>query len=331
MRIRTAVAAAAAVSAVIAAPVQATFPGANGKLVLTRVAGNQLDLVTLGADGTGEKKIRSDRRRIEEAATWSPDGRRIAFALSAPKGHPTEVVTVDENGGDLRRVTRFGSVATEPNWSPAGDRLVFFSDRGAGKPVHGGPPPAELYTVGTDGSALKRMTSDRQIQTDPVWSPDGRTIAYAQWRAVRGQRGVFDMAIFLRDADGSNPRPLTRFSARRDTTTPSWSPDGRSIVFAVAHRIPGSSSPGRQSDLAVINADGTGERMLTRTPAFESNPVWSPDGRLIAFTSDHHVRSGPEPRVEQFELYTMAADGTAITRLTRNRTADLMPDWQPLP
>jgi Tol biopolymer transport system component len=101
--------------------------------------------------------------------------------------------------------------------------------------------------------------------------------------------------------------------------------------MATAHPR-GRSGEDRQSDIAVINADGTGLRRLTRTAALETHPVWSPNGRRIAFTSDRHAKGrGSEPLGPAFELYTMRADGTGIKRLTRNRVPDLHPNWQPIP
>ncbi|WP_205697559.1 PD40 domain-containing protein [Conexibacter sp. SYSU D00693] len=316
----------------VAGPAEAAFPGANGRLVVQRPAGEHLDLHTIAPDGSDERALRTTAR-IEEEATWSPDGRRLAFAQSPPSGFPTEIWTMDAEGGDLRRVTRFGSIATAPSWLPSGERLLFFTTRDFPAPKPDGPPPpAELYAAGTDGSALQRLTRDRRIQTDPVVSPDGTTIAYDQWRAVPGRPGQYDMAIHLRDVDGTHPRPLTRHSSVRDTFNASWSPDGRFIVFEVARARPGHVGGERQSDLAIVRADGTGERRLTFSDAFETNPVWSPDGRSIAFTSDLHRKRGRRvPGGADFELYTIAVDGIQLRRLTRNRVPDLKPNWQPLP
>jgi len=81
-----------------------------------------------------------------------------------------------------------------------------------------------------------------------------------------------------------------------------------------------------------MNADGSDVRRLTRTGALETVPVWSPDGTLIAFTSDRHKKRGKRERHNrEFELYVMRADGSAIRRITRNKVADLYPDWQALP
>ncbi len=324
------IAAVALASAALAVqPAQGAFPGANGRIVFERPVGDQVDLFTIQPDGTDERRL-SASRRIEEEATWSPDGRRLAFARSAPGGFPTELWTMNAEGGDLRRVTRFGSVATAPSWAPSGDRLLFFTLKDFPPPSDDVMPPAEIYSVGVDGSAVQRLSRDRTVQTDPVFAPDGRTIAHDQWRAVPGRPGVFDMAIHLRDADGRNPRPLTRLSARRDTFNASWSPDGGQLVFQVVRPRPGRRGGERQSDLSIINADGSGERRLTFSAADETNPVWSPDGRLIAFTSDLH-EARHEHDIRTYELYTVAVDGSQVTRLTRNGVPDMKPNWQPLP
>jgi Tol biopolymer transport system component len=60
--------------------------------------------------------------------------------------------------------------------------------------------------------------------------------------------------------------------------------------------------------------------------------VWSPDGTRIAFTSDKHQKRGRRERLgPRFELYTMRPDGKQRKRLTRNRGAEIFPDWQALP
>jgi Tol biopolymer transport system component len=132
--------------------------------------------------------------------------------------------------------------------------------------------------------------------------------------------------------DGTNQRPLLGFSAKRDIASFDWSPDGKRLVLEIASASPSGRKPGsRQSDLALVNADGTGLTRLTRTAALETNPVFSPDGRSIAFTSDRHVRRGqPERNGPESELYTMRVDGTHVRRLTHNDVPDLHPNWQPL-
>jgi Tol biopolymer transport system component len=92
---------------------------------------------------------------------------------------------------------------------------------------------------------------------------------------------------------------------------PSWSPDSRKIVFY-------SENEG-QADLFVMNADGSGVRQLTHTPADEGYPSFSPDGTQIAFDSD-----GPDGN---FDIYVMNADGSNVRRLTTDPGRDLSPAW----
>lgn len=316
-----------------AAPAQATFPGRNGLLVFQRPVAKQVDLFTVPATGGAAHRL-TRTPTWEEKAEWSPDGSRLAFGYSRPSGDPTEIATMDVATGGVSVLTSFGSTSQAPTWAPDG-RLAYFTLFGAPAPSSRDvPPPAELYSMAGDGSDQLRLTHDRQIQTDPEWSPDGSAIAYAQWRAVPGQPGVFDIGVSLMNRDGFHARPLLRAAQPRDIATQSWSPDGKKLVLEWISATPHARDHhGRQSDIAVINADGTGLRFLTRTAALETEPVWSPDGTMIAFASDRHVKRGHdlERNGPAFELYTMRADGSHVRRLTHNHVPDLYPDWQPLP
>jgi len=319
-------------TALAAAPAQATFPGQNGLLVFQRPVGRQVDLFTVPPAGGAIRRL-TRTSTWEEKAEWSADGGRLAFGRSGPTGDPTEIASLDVRTGDLEVLTSFASSSQAPTWSPDG-RIAFFSLHEAPAPASRDmPPPAELWSIAADGSGLQRLTRDKQIQTDAEWSPDGNTIAYSQWRAVRGEPGVFDIGLSLMNRDGTGKRALLAASARRDIATQSWSPDGQRLVVEWVSATPSGRKRGeRQSDIAVVNADGTGLRFLTRTAALETEPVWSPDGTMIAFASDRHVRRGRhlDRNGAAFEIYTMRADGTEVHRITRNHVPDLYPDWQPL-
>jgi Tol biopolymer transport system component len=83
-------------------------------------------------------------------------------------------------------------------------------------------------------------------------------------------------------------------------------------------RFPGFSP--ERADVYVMNADGSGQRRLTRNSADDAEPAWSPDGRSIAFESD---RDG------NFDVYLMNADGRELRKLTRNPAAGAEPGWSP--
>jgi Tol biopolymer transport system component len=325
----TLVAACVALSGLAAAPAQAAFPGENGRIVLQRPIGDQSDLFTIKPGGKGLERL-TRTRAWEDRAEWSPDGRRLAFSLSNRDGSREEIWSMSADGTDRRALTRFRSISAAPAWSPDG-RIAFFTFRDFPPPASDEepPPPPELYSMTADGGDLQRLTNDMVAQTDPAWSPDGGTIAYIPFGGPDG----FDLALYVMNRDGTGQRPLLDFSAKRSINNANWSPDGRRLVFElITGRPSGRSAGDRQSDIAVIDADGTGLRRLTRTAAFETHPVWSPDGRRIAFTSDRHAKGKElEPLGPAFELYTMRADGGDVRRVTRNRVPDLHPNWQPLP
>jgi len=322
-----------ALAGLAAAPAQATFPGENGRLVFQRPIGKQSDLFTVRPNGRALHRL-TRTRLFEDRAEWSADGRRLAFAGSNLSGSREEIWTMSAGGGQRRALTSFGTISAAPTWSPD-DRIAFFTLSDFPPPASEDepPPPAEIHSMTQDGNDEQRLTNDDEIQTDPTWSPDGSTIAYIHWCEVPGEEGAFDLALYAMNRDGTGQRPLLDCSAKRFISNANWSPDGARLVFEVATARPRArSGEGRQSDIAVINADGTGLRRLTRTAAHETHPVWSPDGRRIAFTSDRHAKGGElELLGPAFELYTMRADGRGLRRLTHNRVPDLHPNWQPIP
>jgi hypothetical protein len=161
--------------------------------------------------------------------------------------------------------------------------------------------PWDIYVMRADGSERQRLTEDESNNMAPVWSPDGRRIAFVSDRD--GNREIYVMS-----ASGSNPQNLTRHDA--EDWTPAWSPDGRRIAF--------SSFREGNWDIYVMDANGSNVRRLTENDAADYSPAWSPDGSHIAFVSD---RDG------NLEVYTMNADGSNQTRFTRDGATDQSPAW----
>jgi TolB protein len=303
-----------------ALPAGATPPGTNGKLVFERPTRDGVNLFTVGPDGSGLTRL-IRLRGTGGDSSWSPDGSKVAFTRARdPEEGPYEIWAVNADGSGLARLTRHRGFSIAPAWSPDGRKIVYATNAG-------GRDHTGLYVMNSDGSGKRRLTSSRtRDHTDPSWSPDGAAIAFGIGKPAETPRGL-DLSIAAVDADdGGNLRRLTR-PGGADEVNPNWSPDGAAIAFERNRLFPVG-----QSDIWLMNGDGSGQRRITATRVYETNPVFSPDGTRIAFTGDRDNRRLSKERLGQgFELYTMALDGSGIVKVTTNRRPDVFPDWQPLP
>lgn len=147
--------------------------------------------------------------------------------------------------------------------------------------------------------------------------PDSGSSSSAKTKGQIAYRSALAGGISVMNIDGSNQRQLTD----SDDGWPKWSPDGRLIAFT---RRDGNTQ------IYLMNADGTNLRRLTNTQTSEGSPSWSPDGRFIAFTSD---RNDPNPGKCSpkciSEIYVMNADGTNSRKLTNSLSFSASPAWSP--
>ncbi len=222
----------------------------------------------------------------------SPLATKTVF--SSTRDGNEEIYILNEEDGELRRLTTHPAQDTEPEWSPDGHKIVFRSHRSG---------DGDLYVMDTDGSNLQQLTSHPALDGQPVWSPDGQQIAFSSLRSDSGRPEVFVI-----DVESQMVTQLT-FALG---VSPSWSPSGSQIVFQTLF--------GNNNDLSILSLiDGSLTR-LTDSVAFDEAPDWSPDGTLIAFESDRHGNN---------EIYVMNADGTNVIRLTNHLASDENPKWSP--
>jgi Tol biopolymer transport system component len=191
-----------------------------------------------------------------------------------------------------------------------------------------------IYTVRPDGTGVRQLTEtfgSEFIDFEPSWSPDGRHIAFVRSTGNTVGPETIGTEIWVMNADGKRERRLTR--NRLFDETPSWSPDGKRLLFARGRVRFGDRRHRPFSDLWVMNADGSGQRPLARTPAIELEPAWAPRGGRIAF-----LVAPPTLFYDQLAytiggqraLWTAAADGSH-PRFTGigAALAPSAPDWSP--
>jgi Tol biopolymer transport system component len=229
---------------------------------------------------------------------WSPDGKWIAFTRD--KGRQESLWIVSTRRGKPHRLTACHAPCadSQPAWSPNGQRIVF------ARSVHT-PGASGLYTVHRDGSGLTRITNGWGYAH---WSPDGRWIVF--------DNGPDSIAVV--NGDGSQLRVLLAGAHGSGPGAPSWSPDGRKLLFFYTPRL--GPHRGFLAEVWTMNADGSGKERLYRSRCCVMRwapPIWSPDGRLIAFSADSAGGT-----------FLINADGSGLRRLSATTYDSLA--WQPL-
>jgi TolB protein len=195
----------------------------------------------------------------------------------------------------------------------ARSKLAFVSDRAGGR-VAGtvqNRDVKEIWISDYDGANQRRVTITRELNLNPAWSPDARAIAYTSWRRVAsgGQPDILLSYIY----QGLLETPTKGIGSNY---LPAFSPDGTRIAFM--------SNRDGNTELYVVNRDGSGARRLTNHPATDGSPTWSPSGAQIAFASDRTGGSSPQ-------LYLINADGTGLQRLPVPDSYADKPTWSPAP
>ena len=198
-------------------------------------------------------------------------------------------------------------------------QITFVSNRDGHVHPRLGWPTAEIYVMDADGGNQQNLTNDPNDDWSPSWSPDGERIVFSSNRDGNRDGNRNNYEIYVMDADGNNQQRLTDNDFY--DSAPSWSPDGKRIVFTSRRDGHFIGDFGLSSEIYVMDADGKNTRRLTNNRKRDSSPSWSPDGKWIVFASD---RKGDDVN---YEIYVMDADGKNTRRLTNNPHYDSNPEW----
>jgi TolB protein len=264
-------------------------PGPNGGGKVPTECGKG-EIAVVDANGAGLRVLTHDKV-TETSPSWSPDHTEIAYIR--PKAHPSDQIWVmNANGTDQHAVSHFrnapqlfGSDETpDLSWSPDGQELVF-----AAFPNNQGGVE-QLYGLNVRTRGVRRLTDLKTGATNPVWSPNGRWIAFIG--AVAPER------VYLLSAKTHRAHAVGNAAG----SGPSWSPDSKRLVF---------NSKGK---LWTVNTAGTHFHSLG---VWGEQPSWSPDGRWIVFTYGDYVKE-------------IRPDGQGIRHIlyvTSNKGRNFEPNW----
>ena len=262
-------------------------------------------------------------------------------AFSSGRFGSYNIWTLDFASGLLKQLTKDGEINDHPRWSPCGNYLAFTridSDSSTG-----------IWIMNRDGSEPRAITTDMYCQ-HPSWSPNGGAIVFTGNPNKREGLGVFCV-----NSDGSNLRQV--FDSTHVELTPSFSPDGRYLLFACPSLLSDEFSPVTSNDIQEYDLSNKTLRTIHAHPAQDVTPRYSPDGTRIAFISYRNERSASEfqkqyntyhqvlltgstsearkalSKLKHFQadgdVYVSNRDGSILMPLTEDEHADKDLCWSP--
>ena len=268
---------------------------------MKKILSAMLVVLVVGSVGAQGPKVPTYEQIIDlkrpGAAVISPDGEMVAFTVTETNwdenAYETEIYLARFNSVDPVQLTRAKKSSTSPSWSPDGAWVAFVSDR---------TDKRQLYLISPKGGEARVLTNVDEGVGAFEWSPDGRRIAFTMTDPLSDARkdrdkkfGAFEVVdqdwrmthlhvidVNLSGSEPAKPRRLT--SGSFTVGGFKWSPDGHSIAFD--HRIDPNLANGDSADISVVNVNDGAVRKLVARPGPDSNPVWSPDGSQLAFSTN---------------------------------------------
>jgi len=270
-----------------------TGPAKDSRKMLNHFTNSVLEVIT-GVPGVfGSEIIFASGPPTTKSIMMTELGGDEAVQVASHRGGPSTQPTLGPGGRKawVRRNNKVWELLVDGRVISSGDTHLSpgFRPDGTVAAAVSGPQSTDIYLF--SGRNKTRLTSAGGINVSPSFSPDGSSMAYAS-----DQGGV--VAIYVAPAGGGPGRPLV---AGAKSTDPAWSPTGEYIAFV-----------SRETDICIIRPDGTGLRQLTGGQGVNQRPSFSPDGRMLVFSS---TRNGKP------QLFVMAANGDS--------QQPLMPEYGP--
>ncbi len=261
----------------------------------------------------------------------SPDGRWVLYTVSEAvwdkNEYRTQLWRADIESGRTLQLTHHEKSSSGADWSPDSQWISFASSRDGKR---------QLYVMSVRGGEARKVTDSKTGVGGYRWSPDAKSIAYTasdekpkQDEAIEKKYGKFEVIeeefdvrhLWLVDVESGQARKLME-DADKHVTSFRWSPDGSQIAFsAYPNSLTKSFS---KADLFVLDVQGGQVRKLVEREGADTYPVWSPDGKSIAFNS-----SGTETYFVNTEICTVPSQGGKWTCVTEAFDEDAsLSEWK---
>jgi TolB protein len=268
------------------------------------------DIYLMDWDGGNEQKI-TDHKSIAISPAWSRDGKKIAYTAfinrrigNGPMTKNADLLMYEVDTKKRWIISSRTGMNSGAEFFPDSNNLFLTLSQGG---------TADIYKMSGDGKNLDQFTfgPGKAMNVEPAISPDGTKVAFSSDRSGRPM-------IYVTGIKGGTVTRLT--FAGHYNATPSWSPDGKKIVFA------GFDKEKSNFDVFIMNADGSNLERLTSAKkpngrwANNEDPSFSPDGRHVLFVSD---RTGNK------QLHIVATDGSNERRITFDKRHYSKPKWGP--
>lgn len=253
-------------------------------------------LAVMDQDGANLRYL-STGQNVVMTPRFSPKRQEIVyveFFQSEPKVRKARIYLMDLKTGARQTLGNMKGINFAPRFSPDGNHLVMSISSGGS---------TSLYQLDRQTKTLSRLTPRGQIDTSPCYSPDGDQIVFSSDRGGPSQ-------IYIMPVAGGTAKRISFGKGRY--YTPVWSPRGDLIAF--------TKSFNGSFYIGVMNADGTGERLISQGYLVE-DPTWSPNGRIIMFTR--------MDRRGHYKTYTVDTSGYNERPLP-NSTDSSGASWSPL-
>ena len=292
-------------------------------------ADNTRDAVWMLPAVGGDPVLMTTPASNSSSPKWSPDGRYLAF-LSDREDETSQVWLLDRRGGDARQLTEFKQGVDDFEWSPDGKSVLLLAADPSPADLDEEEPPnprpyvidrlqfkedyvgylsryrSHIYIVDVASRGSRQVTFGDYDDSEPAWSPDGKRIVFVSNRTELPDRNR-NTDLWIVDPWDASKKLVQLTSGANADASPSWSPDGKKIVYTstVENALPIYAIP----QLTVIDIESGRWQLidaLRETQVF--NPRYSADGRSVLAITEYHGEQN---------LVRVDADSGAVQSLIR--------------